>query len=215
MKLFFTLEQGTTQHGKVQPLTDRGFRVFITAIDYSASNLLDGRITKLAAGVIAALSHAASIKPYARELVAAGLWDEHESGDGWVIHDYHEHQPTAEYMKMLSLRRSEAGKRGAAARWAGNSQSKPDGKSHGPSDANDHAISMAQELEPKSFSSKALQTTWQPGHAPRNPIASIRSQIERGILATRVDLEAELAAHPTLPQGERIALITLLEARAA
>lgn len=45
-------------------------------------------------------------------LVAAGLWEEHE--DGWLIHDFGDYLPSDE----LRSKRAEAGKRGAAARWA-------------------------------------------------------------------------------------------------
>ncbi|MEU3452130.1 hypothetical protein ABZ671_00605 [Micromonospora sp. NPDC006766] len=45
-------------------------------------------------------------------LVAHGLWDEHESG-GWMIHDFADYLPTEGTREA----RSEAGKRGAAARW--------------------------------------------------------------------------------------------------
>ncbi|MFY1595442.1 hypothetical protein [Micromonospora sp. WMMD737] len=63
----------------------------------------------------------------AQILVAHGLWDEHESG-GWMIHDFVDYLPTESTREA----RSEAGKRGAAARWgkrpdAGNDPT-PDGK---------------------------------------------------------------------------------------
>lgn len=45
-------------------------------------------------------------------LVEHGLWDTHESG-GWMIHDFGDYLPTDE----TRAARSEAGKRGAAARW--------------------------------------------------------------------------------------------------
>ena len=47
----------------------------------------------------------------AKLLVEAGLWEPAE--DGWQVHDFDQYLPTAE----TSEARSEAGKRGAAARW--------------------------------------------------------------------------------------------------
>lgn len=47
-------------------------------------------------------------------LVKHGLWDPHESG-GWVFHDFQDYLPNEETRDA----RSEAGKRGAAKRWAG------------------------------------------------------------------------------------------------
>lgn len=133
-KPFFTLDQGTSWHPKLLPLTDRAFRVYVVSIDYSASNLLDGWISKRSGGVVAAIVGARSIVPHARDLVTAGLWLEHET-DGWVIHDYHDHQPTAEYMKRLS----EAGKKAARARW-----SKANGNAN--RIAGSHTDGNAQEL---------------------------------------------------------------------
>lgn len=47
-------------------------------------------------------------------LVKHGLWDPHESG-GWTFHDFQDYLPNEETRDA----RSEAGKRGAAKRWAG------------------------------------------------------------------------------------------------
>lgn len=79
--------------------------------------------------------------PAAREgvnlLVAHGLWDEHESG-GWMIHDFADYLPTEGTREA----RSEAGKRGAAARWgkrdgAGDAGFDPDQDGNLPSDCHD------------------------------------------------------------------------------
>lgn len=48
-----------------------------------------------------------------------------------------------------------------------------------------------------------------------DPVEQIRRQISNGAIADRVDLDAELTAHPNLAEGERVALITLLEAKTA
>jgi hypothetical protein len=50
----------------------------------------------------------------AGKLVAVGLWE--VDGDGWRVHDFHDHNPTAAEVKArrsdLSAKRAEAGKRG-------------------------------------------------------------------------------------------------------
>jgi hypothetical protein len=51
-------------------------------------------------------------RPAADLLVAHKLWDTHDGG-GWLIHDFGDYLPTEE----TRAARSEAGKRGAAARW--------------------------------------------------------------------------------------------------
>ena len=56
--------------------------------------------------------------PGARELAAIlvkeGLWEALDEGDGWQIHDFDRYLPTAK----TSQARSEAGRKGAASRWA-------------------------------------------------------------------------------------------------
>ena len=56
--------------------------------------------------------------PGARELAAIlvkeGLWEALDEGDGWQIHDFDLYLPTAK----TSQARSEAGRKGAASRWA-------------------------------------------------------------------------------------------------
>lgn len=73
---------------------------------------------------------------WARALVAAGMWHAagHDcdrcpaiEGDGYVIHDFEDYNPLAE----LSRKRSDAGKKGAAARWGTGGKPPPeDSKSH-------------------------------------------------------------------------------------
>lgn len=58
----------------------------------------------------------------AKLLVDAGLWE--LADDGWQIHDFYEYLPTAE----TSEARSDAGKRGAAARWSGRKAAGGDSK---------------------------------------------------------------------------------------
>jgi hypothetical protein len=53
----------------------------------------------------------------AEKLVAADLWE--VNGDGWIIHDFHEYNPTPEQYAADCAKRSAAGKRGASARWSG------------------------------------------------------------------------------------------------
>lgn len=52
----------------------------------------------------------------AEVLVSAGLWE--TNGDGWIIHDYHEYNPTREEWEAERAKRTAAGKRAASARWS-------------------------------------------------------------------------------------------------
>lgn len=76
-------------------------------------------------------------RPAAGLLVAHGLWEEHESG-GWMVHDFGDYLPTESTREA----RSEAGKRGAAARWgkrdsAGDAGIAPDSDGNLPSACHD------------------------------------------------------------------------------
>ncbi|MFF9554555.1 hypothetical protein ACF1DY_01805 [Streptomyces albus] len=75
---------------KVRLLSDGAFRLYVSAICWSAENLTDGRIK---AAELRLVADVRSAKKRADELVEAGLWE--PTDDGWLIHDYHEYQPTA------------------------------------------------------------------------------------------------------------------------
>lgn len=82
-------------------------------------------------------------KELAELLVDVGMWD--VAGDGWMIHDFADYLPD----KELSSARSEAGKKGAAARW-GNKKAdsklpSDDGKAHGKPDAQDVTSAVSRE----------------------------------------------------------------------
>jgi hypothetical protein len=73
-------------------------------------------------GLITASLPRRYLGPGARELAAIlvkeGLWEPLAEGDGWMIHDFERYLPTAK----TSQARSEAGRRGAARRWADQDQ---------------------------------------------------------------------------------------------
>ena len=52
----------------------------------------------------------------AARLVEVGLWE--ANGNGWLIHDYHDYNPTREEWEAERAKRSAAGKRAACARWS-------------------------------------------------------------------------------------------------
>ncbi len=134
-------------HPKVLAAGKDGRALFIAGLCYSASHLTDGLVPTAALGLVASSADVPR-RSTAKRLVDVGLW--HEVGDGWKIHDYHDHQPYAEAVKAqrdeVSRRRSEAGRKGAAARW---SDGKADGKGDGTGKANGIA-------KPKQADGKAI-----------------------------------------------------------
>lgn len=74
-------------------------------------------------------------------LVSAGLW--HEVEGGYEFHDWDHYQPNAEQEREKRQKRSDAGKRGAEARWG-------DGNSHSNANGNRMANGDATAMPPSS-----------------------------------------------------------------
>jgi hypothetical protein len=112
---------------------------YVVSLCYCGQNLTDGSFP------LSAVLRLAGVKrTVPRLLIDAGLW--HETGHDCprcpqpmagsaVVHDYLEHQRSAEEARSLRDARREAGRKGAASRWS----AKPDGKSHGKSHGNGKA----------------------------------------------------------------------------
>ncbi|MFD5697493.1 hypothetical protein [Streptomyces lasiicapitis] len=103
---------------KVRLLSDGAFRLYVSAICWSAENLTDGVIKTAELRLVADVR---ATRTRAKELVEAGLLEVVE-GVGWKIHDYHEYNPTAE-----QVRADRAQKTARQQRWRKNRQgSAPD-----------------------------------------------------------------------------------------
>lgn len=98
------LDQSMPDNPKVMPLSDSAFRLYITALCWTARHKKDGRLPK---GVLRALGTPARIK----ELVAAELLD--EVAEGYEIHDYLKHQMSADDVATAKRTRREDGAIGA------------------------------------------------------------------------------------------------------
>ncbi|MCC9307733.1 hypothetical protein LN042_11595 [Kitasatospora sp. RB6PN24] len=89
------LDDRFPSHRKVRLLSDAAFRLYVSAICWSAENLTDGVIKTAELRLVGDVRAA---RKRAEELVNCGLWEE-LSGVGWRIHDYHEYNPTAEQVR--------------------------------------------------------------------------------------------------------------------
>ncbi|MFE0647447.1 hypothetical protein ACFVZH_02500 [Streptomyces sp. NPDC059534] len=85
------LDDRFPSHRKVALLSDRAFRLHVSAICWCAENLTDGRIGDRELPLI---THIRGIKATAQQLHEAGLWDRVDSG--WMIHDYLDYNPSRE-----------------------------------------------------------------------------------------------------------------------
>lgn len=134
------LDDHWDEHPKMLAVGMAGRALWLAGLSYSARNLCDGFITEAAMRNLRARAGVKGSKSLIA-LESAGLW--HRVEGGWMIHDYDQYQPTKAQVMARKRARSEAGKRGAEARWGDAEQ---DGKHYGnlPSDA--MANGMAKDM---------------------------------------------------------------------
>jgi cytoskeletal protein RodZ len=82
------LDDRFPSHRKVALLSDRGFRLYVSALCWASENLTEGLIHDRELPLVARLR---GVKAAAKELEDAHLWDRVEGG--WQIHDYLEYNP--------------------------------------------------------------------------------------------------------------------------
>ncbi|WP_405184233.1 hypothetical protein [Streptomyces albidoflavus] len=76
-------------HRKVALLSDRAFRLYVSALCWCSENLTEGRILDRELPLVAPRMRGA--KRAAADLEEVGLWD--RIADGWMVHDYLEYNP--------------------------------------------------------------------------------------------------------------------------
>jgi hypothetical protein len=86
------LDDSFPEHPKVAALTDSAFRLWTTALCYSARNLTDGLISPVALRYCGSNANLSRPGRTASTLVTAGLWE--AEGDAYRIHDYLDYNPS-------------------------------------------------------------------------------------------------------------------------
>ncbi|MFC7582466.1 hypothetical protein ACFQYP_00650 [Nonomuraea antimicrobica] len=112
-------------HRKVRPLSDKAFRLYMSALCWANANLTDGTIRT---HEITYVSDVSSPRRYARELCDAGLWS--KTNEGWQIHDYLEYQASA-----IKIREERANKRARQERWLDRKRQEKDAQRDASQDA--------------------------------------------------------------------------------
>lgn len=102
------LDESFPDHPKVAGLSDKAFRLHITAICYCARMLTDGEVPTHI------LSRIGATQKLAAELQTAGLWESTSRGS-WLIHDYLEYNPTRADVEAVRTKRQAAGQAGGKA----------------------------------------------------------------------------------------------------
>lgn len=105
-RAFIRLHNGMPDHPKIEGLSDAAFRALVSLWCWCSKHLTDGHVTPA--------SWAKRAGDAGPELIAAGL--AHETSDGFMMHDYLEHQSSREEVEQVRLKRREAGRRGGLAK---------------------------------------------------------------------------------------------------
>lgn len=115
---WFKVDDTFYDHPKIFDAPDCAVALWTRAGTWSARNLTDGFVP---AGMPARLcdDHDTAV----RQLLTRGLWT--RARGGYQFHDWAEYQPSAEAVKALREKRSEAGKRGGQAKAAKQNAGKP------------------------------------------------------------------------------------------
>ena len=106
------VDDGFPEHPKVQPLSDKAFRLHIAGLCSSARRLTDGHLSRMDADVCRLVANRATVKHIA-ELEHAGLWK--PTTEGWEIKDYLDYNPSAEQVKAERERWAEQKRKKRAA----------------------------------------------------------------------------------------------------
>lgn len=101
------LDDRFPSHRKVALLSDRAFRLYVSALCWSSENLTEGHITQRELPLVSARLR--GVKAAAGELEAAQLWDRVDGG--WEIHDFLEYNP--DRAKVKSEREANAARQKA------------------------------------------------------------------------------------------------------
>ena len=107
-RTYIRLHDGMPGHPKVRGLSDRAFRTYIRALCYCSEYLTDGQVVKVVA----------------RDLGTPKVWGElidanlvESAPNGYLMHDYLEHQRSAEEVRLLKAHRGDTGTLGNHVRW--------------------------------------------------------------------------------------------------
>lgn len=105
------------KHRKVVKLSDRAFRLHVSAICHCAEELTDGKVKPRDLAMVAASIEAKRPSTLVRELIDARLWLEMDDPlDGFEIKDYLEYNPSREKVLDERARAAERERERRAAR---------------------------------------------------------------------------------------------------
>lgn len=169
---WFKVDDQLPFHAKTVMAGNAAMGLWVRCGAWSSAHLTDGFIPAHMANAMANDGFANGKDDLPSLLLQSGLWD--SADGGYQFHDWSLFQPDAKTEKKrrddVSRSRSEAGKKGAEARWAAAQAEKPDGKRDGKTMANasgDHGKPMAPTRPVPSLKESATRKP------PRKPEHSL------------------------------------------
>ena len=113
-------------HPKARQVGKDGRALYVAALCWTAGNLTDGFIASSDLQLVAAKAEVPGAAT-ARRLVTAGLWAAVPTG--WLIHDYHDYNPSGDEVRKRRALRAEAGRAGGrASKTRSKTEAKPEAK---------------------------------------------------------------------------------------
>lgn len=162
--MWVRLDDGFYDHPKARAVGKDGRELYIAGLCRVAATLSDGFIPDADLQLVAAKAEVKP-RPTVARLVEARLWERVEGG--WLVHDYHDWNPTADEQIEKRRKRAEAGRKGGLKSRPpgrnGQAPSEANASANAPPDTNHHAKSepeqTASEREPRSRSLLAIASS--------------------------------------------------------
>ena len=189
---------------KVMSAGLEGRALYLAGILYCAGELTDGKVPAAAVRKLAALSDVEDADAAAQRLVGLNLWENDAATGGYIIHDYHDYNPTSHEAKQhkqdISLKRSEAGNKGMAKRWQSDNKN--------PSSDN-KTITNALQADSKSITIREDNKTITPSPSPSPspsqsyPVPEEEPALKKEQGARDGELETDLTPKPAKKKVSR------------
>ncbi|MFJ6566260.1 hypothetical protein ACIQNU_02480 [Streptomyces sp. NPDC091292] len=164
------LDDRFPSHRKVALLSDRAFRLHVSALCWCAENLTDGCIAERELPLVAKVR---AVKVTAKQLEDAGLWDRVD--DGWQIHDYLEYNPSRE--QVLAERKRNAARQEAFRRRKNGKPIPPDGSDAPSNNGRSNGVTDASETHDNDTTATRTQHDGDTTAAGKCLVSETESQV--------------------------------------
>jgi hypothetical protein len=163
------LDDRFPSHRKIALLSDRAFRLHISALCWCSENLTDGRISDRELTLVA---HIRGLKATAMQLEDAGVWD--RTDDGWVIHDFLDYNPSRE--QVIAERKKNAERQEKFRRRKNGKPVPPDGPS-APNNGGSNGVTRDAETRDGDTSAARRRHDGDTTATPRRSVSETEPQV--------------------------------------